>query len=333
MSSAWGVVGTSAAVAFDDDASAVFATYCNYLQHLAILLRELYGENPAGRVLEETLGLPAVVKVKRKRLAQADLGRLENHLRIAWLREGRIHTLSSQWDCQPELLPGTPTDAYYAVYHGAQAFKTANAAPLMRDHAKLLHSLGNDADTRRLFPPPWSVTCRGFPKDDCAEYRGLPQGLLPAVCQNFVRPTEETAWPSLCLLLRTTRERELTKAKDDWKRKEKKQRASGVRAAKLAEALAPTSLFDFFWRLRVRTDYRDVDAFLLGVASASQAELFLDSLMTVLNCTLVVFEALVIAEGQESMLQTGAAKFAGAVGPGFCATLKARPWFTGELRS
>ena len=80
----------------------------------------------------------------------------------------------------------------------------------------------------------------------------------------------------------------------------------------------------------MRTDYRDVDAFIIGVASKEQAEAFLDSLLSILACTLTVFETLVISQGQEQSLQVAASRFASSVGSSFSAALTSRPWFTGE---
>jgi len=315
----------------DEDAGAAFTTYLNYLEHLSILVHQLHGQDrPEIGVYAATQALPDVVSTKSRRVPDLDAARVQNHLRIAWLREARIHSLGELWDCQPELLPGTPTDAYYAVYHGAQAYLAATGSQQYRDHAAVLKALANIVFQRRVFPQPWSIACTGLPTDGCAEYKGLPAGVAADACHNLVRPSCDTSWSTLCLALRTTRSRQLDRAKADWKRRSKKRRISSAQSAQLADALMPTTLFDFIWRLRVRTDYRDVDAFLVGLASQKQAEDFLNSLLSLLTCTLTVFETLVISQGHAPLLQAAATKFAGSVDPAFSASLTSRPWFTGE---
>lgn len=316
----------------DEGASAAFTTYLNYLCHLSILIRRLYGEDrPELGVHTATKALPGVASMKARRLPDVDAARMQNHLRIAWLREARIHALGEQWDCQPELLPGTPTDAYYALYHGAQAYLAAGGCQPQRNHASILKALANVVVHRRVFPEPWSVTCGGLPMDGCAEYEGLPVDAPADLCHNLAKPSCDTAWPSLCLALRTTRARQLDDAKAAWRRKSKRRRVSSAQSAEIADKLMPTTLFDFIWRLRVRTDYRDVDAFIVGAAGQKDAEDFLNSLLSVVTCTLTVLETLVISQGQAPLLQAAASRFVSGVNPAFSAALISRPWFTGEV--
>ena len=88
----------STALREDEDAGAAFTTYLNYLQNLAILVRQIHADDcPERGVHAATKALPDVVSTKTKRLADADTARLKNHLRISWLREGRMRALAEQY--------------------------------------------------------------------------------------------------------------------------------------------------------------------------------------------------------------------------------------------
>jgi hypothetical protein len=63
-------------------------------------------------------------------------------------------------------------------------------------------------------------------------------------------------WPRMGTWLRSTREARLTAREEHWKRKENKQRIAKAERTKIAQNLAPTSIFDCFWRVAFRLESR-----------------------------------------------------------------------------
>jgi hypothetical protein len=133
---------------------------------------------------------------------------------------------------------------------------------------KVLHALADAAEQRLLFPPPWDLACIGYPTAREAQFRGLPEAIIVGPLHSWQRAdSDETLHTSLCMLLRTTRARTFEKRKADWRKRNKKAGVPTAIAHDLAETLPPTTFFDFLWRLRVRSDYRDIDAFIPGANS------------------------------------------------------------------
>jgi hypothetical protein len=176
------------------------------------------------------------------------------------------------------------------MFHAALAFHVASGAGRPRNHAALLRSLV-DCVQRGLFPPPWSLTCVGVPAYKPNRFHGLPLGADITLPHNWEAPDPETNWGALCRLLKTTREKEVDRLAAEWKEKNRRRRLPNGERERIAEGLRPTTIFDFLWRLRTRTDYRDVDAFLEGIALPSEARSFLDALLVTLEGTMAVFEA------------------------------------------
>jgi hypothetical protein len=291
---------------------AAFLTYKRYLQHLEIALTKTYGAEPAlGRgVREAVASLPAVQHIKRRSLDPKQRAAVARELGMAWNTESGIRVLSEIDPTRlPSLLPGAAVNSYFAIYHGARAWIVASGQPRHDTHAQVLHTLGNAAEQRRLFPPPWDLVCIGYPTAPEARFQGLPDDIILGPSHNFQRArSDETLHLSLCMLLRTTRSRTFENRKADWRKQNKKAGVPTAAAHELADKLPPTTFFDFLWRVRVRSDYRDIDAFIPGGGQPYHAAEFQQALTTIVSATLALFEGLVAqSSGPEVLADAGRA--------------------------
>ena len=281
----------------EEDLARRFTVTQHYLHHLRIWLEEQYGR---GSDLYSGVGgavtrWPAYGRIKRR---PADLDAIQEALRIAWMSEIQLHfpgTLgsipairySNAW---------APVHAYYAVYMGLQAWLTANGIPT-DNHAAALASIANQIEQRRLFPPPWSLLCTGsplsgerrflneLPGTNCAEHievLSIPISLGGNAQIGF--------WPRLGTWLRTTREARLKAREREWKDKEGRKRMDGQVRRRFAANLAPTSLFDCLWRLRIRSNYQSVEPYLVPSIPDQDVRLFYGGLVVVTRATLALLE-------------------------------------------
>lgn len=291
---------------------AAFLTYKRYLQHLELALTKTYGTEPAlGRGVGKAVdSLSAVRRISRRSLDPRLRAAVARELGMAWNTESGIRVLSEIDPTRlPSLLPGAAVNSYFAIYHGARAWIVASGQPQHDTHAQVLHTLGNAAAERHLFPPPWDLVCSGYPTAREARFRGLPDDIILGPLHNFQRArSDETLHASLCLLLRTTRERTFENRKTDWRKRNKKAGVPAAVAHELAEKLPPTTFFDFLWRVRVRSDYRDIDAFIPGGEQPYHAVEFQQALTTIVSATLGLFEGLIAhSSGPEVLSDAGRA--------------------------
>jgi hypothetical protein len=126
--------------------------------------------------------------------------------------------------------------------------------------------------------------------------------------------SDEALHTSLCMLLRTTRARTFEKRKADWRKRNKKAGVPAAIAHELAETLPPTTFFDFLWRLRVRSDYRDIDALIPGGQQPYHAVDIQQALTTIVSATLALFEGLIAHSSGPEVLGDAARAFVKRVG-------------------
>lgn len=292
-----------------------FITYKRYLQHLELALTKTYGTEPAlGRGVGKAVdSLPAVQRIKRRPLEPKLCDAVARELGMAWNEESSIRVLSEIDPTNlPWLLPNAAVNSYYAIYHGARAWIAASGQPPPDTHTKVLHALADAAEERLLFPPPWDLVCIGYPTEREAEFRGRPDEIILDPLHGWhgwqLAHSDETLHTSLCTLLRTTRARTFEKRKADWRKRNKKAGVPAAIAHELAETLPPTTFFDFLWRLRVRSDYRDIDALIPGGRQPYHAVDIQEALTTIVSATLSLFERLIAhASGPEVLGAAGRA--------------------------
>ncbi len=63
----------------------------------------------------------------------------------------------------------------------------------------------------------------------------------------------------------------------------------------LAERLSPTTIFDYLWRLRVRSNYRDVSTFLMAGLEDSSHAAFHGGLLAITDATCLLIQSLIVA--------------------------------------
>jgi hypothetical protein len=126
-------------------------------------------------------------------------------------------------------------------------------------------------------------------------YLHVPDGVdLDARIEVLTIPRREEPeadfWPRYGTWLRSTRKARLEAREADWKRANGRLRISGSARAKFAASLAPTSLFDCFWRMRIRSNYGSVDQYLALHVDDRDHLAYFRSMCEVTRATLAVLE-------------------------------------------
>ena len=238
--------------------------------------------------------LPSFGKIQTKRGFDRD--RLSQFLTLAWgselqlrlsgLQDSSVLRYSNAW---------APVHAYYAVYMSAQAwFAAMRLSKMVDNHTGSLNLLSNQVRQRSLFPPPWNVTCKGCTDLSSISFSGHPTTApIYDRVEPLSRPSLEAFWPRFGMLLHTTRDRRLKRIVDEWKRQRNRKRLNRSDKERIVEKLPATTLFDFFWRLRVRANYRDVKAFLMSSVEDFWHEEFYNSVLAITECSCTLLQSLV----------------------------------------
>lgn len=219
-------------------------------------------------------------------------------MRLAWTSEVQLHL--------PGIMGATsvlgfanawaPVHAYYVLYGALQAWFGANGMTgLANDHIATLRSIANQILERRLLPAPWDVLCNGCLMNKRHAYLHAPDGVdLDARIQVLSIPRREDAeadfWPRYGTWLRSTRKARLEAREGKWKQTNGRLKISGAMRAEFAASLAPTSLFDCFWRMRIRANYGSIDQYLALYVDDREHLAYFRSMCEVTRATLAVLE-------------------------------------------
>lgn len=168
-----------------------------------------------------------------------------------------------------------PVQAYYAV-HGyglALLAATGNSASLPRTHGAFMNAAG-DRIVERWFPEPFSAVLRGGYygwRHLTGDLKGIPdrRGDIRSGL-NLGRPCQATREAHVAQCLDTTRRRLIDDKLEDARRKRARQsgkkmaRLSSQRQVEIANSIGPTTVFDYLYRVRVKSNYEDTTMYQQG---------------------------------------------------------------------
>jgi hypothetical protein len=221
-----------------------------------------------------------------------DVGRL---LRIAWQTELAARVSDSYDDDMLRRVAAQtlPVQSYYAVFSAARAMTTA-AGTACNTH-QAVHRDFQSQRARRAYRS-WGVTLAGDPESlmDC---RFNPQITVP---YSF-NPMELSHEPEqyVCAALRMTRRWKIALQRDDWLRKNKsnsgnqRKRLPAAERTKIVRDLRPTTLMDFLYELRRRSNYEGVDEYGSDAEDAN-VERFHRGLLHIADMGLLHYEAMLV---------------------------------------
>lgn len=296
------------------DETRAFTTYKNYWLSLAQFIASEYGneQNCFREIRGKCESLRLEIPQRNTNLSAADEEIVRNSLFNCWNTElvlrlpglpPQLHRYSNHW---------APVQAYYAIYLCLRAYLKSSGNSNRDSHASGLRELAHQLRDRQLMPPFWNVTSSGETGISRAAYRNLPDGIRVSNVSSISIPSLATFWNRYAMLLRTTRERQLearleektTQMKYATKGGKPRKRFSVAQKNQICSELPSTTIFDFFYRLRIRSNYEDANAFLFGNLNDREAKMFHDAVSITTTCTLFCLERLITHRlGRDKMLE------------------------------
>jgi hypothetical protein len=286
----------------DSEEARTFTTYLGYWECLAEHVQERYGDDYAPELLSELRrqrgfrklagqGKPAHPDAVRALLLNGWTSELR--LNLIELADTKRLTLANH---------GAPIDAYYATSRHATAWLCVRDGSAPTNHRGLLNAISAQVTGSRLYPAPWRLHCSSlYPQP---AYEGFPG--VPRACSNLA--VKANRYDRAAMLLRTTRERGVKKKVEEEKQKRKLDRAPAGEKQRQDRQLAATTVFDFAWRMRARSNYGDPAMFYVGSLHHARARTYGAAVRTWTSATMFLFEAL-IAQRARGILEEAAVHF------------------------
>lgn len=264
-----------------------FTTYLHYVKSFEQFLTK----NSEERTLKSTLESIDLRRIQSR--PEAPLEQIEKQLRNAWLTECQLSQHAENTEMVSVANHWAPVQLYYAVFLSAQAYTLASGQPLHLTHRSCLRLLASEIKSRPgLFALPWGVSCINATSNSEHGFVGLPTSVKLDRHSTLASPKLELFWNYYCQALRTTRERLIEECAKKWKKQNKRKRLPSGKRLKLDENFHPTTLFDFLYRLRIRSNYQDADSFLLTLEDTEAALEFNRALQCVGFWTCALLETL-----------------------------------------
>ena len=233
--------------------------------------------------------------VEVPRNTNADIGRITSLLFNAWNSEMLLNLprhlsldfikFSNHW---------SPVQSYYGIYLSLRSLMIAKNMQTHGDHAATLQDcVSNLISGQKLIPAPWNIlaTADG--------YKNMTLETLPEINSqedpSLFRKDRDKLVASVCMFIRTTRDRLVEDAVSEWKTQHslangnKRSNLPAGQRQEISAAVRDVSVFDALYRLRVRSNYKDADMFLLG-SDSSQAQEYLNALTKITDKTLMMLE-------------------------------------------
>lgn len=240
-------------------------TYYNYLKSVKDFLVNEYGvwQDYGSYCVRQTIKVQGVKDL--------DLVWINRWLKIAWNTEYLINAGPDQIDLIRINNQWLPIKAYYCLYSASEAYTYALNKAKSGSHAKARKVLTEYFERTKI--KPWNFICDGTNSN--IEFQNFPiiRNLPSNLKQTNIVPHE-----MLATCLHAEHKHRINENFIKRKRKYKKDFNPGF-----------TSLFHFFYRLRIKSNYRDIDLFITSASDEIIIE-FADSLKE------IVFWFLLLAE-------------------------------------
>ncbi len=212
--------------------------------------------------------------------SECDLGSVRQHLVRGNLTLKLIQDISV--DKNPDFAMTSalwlPVQTYYAVHGFGMAILAAQkgANNLPKSHSAFLRESA-ESFVRHLLPSPFSAVLQ----DGNKVYENLQPALIN-ICDyrkyidsglNLERPNNKTRDAHIAQCLNTTRRRMVDdKLKKERTKARKPGKKYGVlkkqRQIEIAHNVAPTTVFDYLYRIRIKSNYEDPTMYQMGTADA-----------------------------------------------------------------
>lgn len=268
------------------DARYGFATYKNYLLSFSYLLNLLYPNYGILPTNLKKIQPKFNINIDRVRSLLLNSWNSELLLNLPSLLKEDFLKFSNHW---------SPVQSYYSMYLSLRALILSKNINARGDHATTLRIVSsNFIQGEKIFPFPWNILLGS------SSFQGM-QGSSSSIksintLENpfYFRNNLNKLQDSICLFIRTTRERIIKEKCQAWKEcnplknKPRKRLSPGIKNS-ISKSTPPTSVFDCFYRLRIRSNYKDVDIFILGSSSPENRHYF-NALCNITDKTLFVIE-------------------------------------------
>lgn len=267
-----------------------FFAYSNYLIAASRLMRQCHPTDSS--FAANLCSMSGVTKIKKRDCDS--IPRIAELLRNSWFTEVALCEARKYPDFLPFSNPWAMVQAYYSIYLTIRAYFHAFNRVVAPTHRTTLRTISSDlVSCKNRFPEPWKSILIGDTKSKPIHFANSHYSKPLKLSNALESPYTADPWQHYFLFLKTTRDRQIKSAIDKWKIDQSKKRINSTDRSILVSNIHQTSFFDALYRIRARSNYRDVDSFAFGSSTPVAADELHEALASVIYCTLFMFEIMI----------------------------------------
>ena len=217
-----------------------FYAYSNYLVATSRLMARCHASDS---VFASTMAsMPGVAHIQRR--SCGSIPRIAELLRNSWFTEVAISQALQFPDYLPYSNPWAMVQAYYAVYLAIRAYFHAFDRAVTPTHGATLSTASHDlVGIVDRFPEPWASVVQGDTKTRPITFSNSTYHHSLVLTSALNSPHSGDPWQHYLLFLKTTRDRQIKSAIDEWKRRNRRRKIRGRRESPPCEQFPPHLLF------------------------------------------------------------------------------------------
>lgn len=187
-----------------------------------------------------------------------DLNQIGKYLKNSWNTENVLHLnkLYLENNNNPFILQWCFPQTYYSIFTSLLSFFKSMGYP-ESTHTSLLKRFGDLVEEGK-FPESISMYLKGTTKNRFYGNIEKPEGIGVV---EFDLMNQKTIDNQICQLLNSTRDYKLKERGDEIKKREKLKRLNPTKIIEISKNLGNTTLLDFIYRKRIKSNYQDVETF------------------------------------------------------------------------
>jgi hypothetical protein len=273
------------------DPQGAYTTYSNYSLALARLLTSLYPTpDDLARAITSTT---AFASMAPSPASPSD--KFDRALHMAWDTETLLLKQMLHHDLLPHSIPWNLVQRYYAIHQLTRAYFIATDPSIKRWHSDTLRAINVHMEASGdLFPPPWRALAKGYGPFGTLHTCNISPALPAPLTNAFFNPDSVDPWQYFALLLKTTQERRVRDLAEKWKAENgAKTIANPKLQALMNRHVQSSSVFDFFCRMRLRSNYQDVDLILVPYTDEASLGAWQEAIALSLSYSALLLECLI----------------------------------------
>ena len=281
----------------DTPEARAFTTYMGYWGALSGVIEDRYGFEYHQSLVGDLRASRPVQKLRAKPF-KGDRRVLTELLLGAWTHELGLYAVD---DDDPRLMLQNLWNsvyAYYAISRAGASFLLVRDSKTPKNHRKTLTALASIVEGSRIFPQPWSLACTGHV---ALSYKGFDYD--PVEVSNLAENSDP--YDLLAKGLKTTREKRLAKLADERRQSLGRKRLPNGERARIDQKMEPTTVFEFLWRARTRSNYGDPSMFYVGTLDHTRSARHVQSIRFATAATMLLFEVLVSQRAPDVIAEAG----------------------------